>query len=538
MLELFWTLARGFTVVLSGDESRTLVSSGQLAVSDRPIDFSLFYWGNDDGAGPRKYELLLEGAKFADANGFSAVWTPERHFHAFGGPYPNPSVTGAAVAAVTKNLSVRAGSCVAPLHHAARIAEEWAVIDNLTNGRAALAIASGWQPDDFVLRPENTPPANKPAMIEAIDTLRRLWRGEAVEFPTASGKPFAVVTQPRPVSAELPIWVTTAGNPDTWKEAGALGANVLTHLLGQTIEEVADKIVLYHAALRAAGHDPARHKVTLMLHTFVGADREAVREIAREPMKDYLRSAAALIKQYAWAFPAFKKPAGVSNPMQLDLSSLSEDEMDGILDFAFHRYFEDSGLFGTVEDCVARVEALKRIGVDEIACLIDYGIPTAQVLDGLAPARRGACPRERPDDGRRRRLLDRRADRPPRRHAPAMHPEHGADADHERRGPLRARPRAAADDRRRAARRLAGRRARPGHADARSRTCTARPRPRSGPRPAPPPPTRPSSTSARRSPTPASTCSTTRASRCRPACRASSSSAATGSRAATGAVRT
>ena len=43
-------------------------------------------------------ELLLEGAKFADANGFCAVWTPERHFHAFGGPYPNPSVTGAAVA--------------------------------------------------------------------------------------------------------------------------------------------------------------------------------------------------------------------------------------------------------------------------------------------------------------------------------------------------------------------------------------------------------------------------------------------------------
>ena len=164
VLELFWTLARGFKLVLSGDENRAVVSRGPIAVSDRHIDFNLMYWGNDDGAGPKKYELLLEGAKFADAHGFNAVWTPERHFHAFGGPYPNPSVTGAAVAAVTKNLSVRAGSCVAPLHHPARIAEEWAVIDNLTNGRAALGIASGWQPDDFVLRPENTPPRNKPAM--------------------------------------------------------------------------------------------------------------------------------------------------------------------------------------------------------------------------------------------------------------------------------------------------------------------------------------------------------------------------------------
>ena len=403
VLELFWTLARGFKVVLSGDENRALVSSGQLRISERPIDFSLFYWGNDDGVGSRKYELLLEGAKFADRNGFCAVWTPERHFHAFGGPYPNPSVTGAAVAAVTRNLSVRAGSCVAPLHHTARIAEEWAVIDNLTDGRAALAIASGWQPDDFVLRPENAPPDNKRAMMEAIDALRRLWRGEAVAFPTRDGAPFAVVTQPRPVSKELPIWVTTAGNPDTWREAGAIGANVLTHLLGQSVEEVADKIVIYHGALRAAGHDPADHKVTLMLHSYVGSDRETAREVAREPMKDYLRSAAALIKQYAWAFPAFKKPAGVSNPMQIDLQSLGEDELDAILDFAFQRYFEDSGLFGTVEECVARVERLRRIGVDEIACLIDYGIPTAQVLAGLVPLaevlKRANAPTEAaPDD--------------------------------------------------------------------------------------------------------------------------------------------
>jgi natural product biosynthesis luciferase-like monooxygenase protein len=384
VLELFWTLARGFKVVVMGDAERALVAGGRVA-SARRIDFSLFYWGNDDGAGPKKYELLLEGAKFADANGFCAVWTPERHFHAFGGPYPNPAVTGAAVAAVTKTIGVRAGSCVAPLHHPARIAEDWAVIDNLTGGRAGLAIASGWQPDDFVLRPENTPPANRRAMLDAIDVVRRLWRGEAVEFPTASGKPFAVVTQPRPVSTELPVWVTTAGNPETWREAGRLGANVLTHLLGQTIDEVAEKIALYHDALRAAGHDPADHVVTLMLHSYLAADRETARETARGPMKDYLRSAAALIKQYAWAFPAFKKPAGVTTPLDIDLQSLSEEEMEAILDFAFQRYFEDSGLFGTVEDALERVEALKRIGVDEIACLIDYGIPAATVMAGLAP---------------------------------------------------------------------------------------------------------------------------------------------------------
>ncbi|MGE0350268.1 LLM class flavin-dependent oxidoreductase, partial [Hydrogenophaga sp.] len=104
VLELFYTLARGFKLVLSSDENRALVSSGRAPISAQKMDFSLYYWGNDDGAGPKKYELLLEGAKFADQHGFCAVWTPERHFHAFGGPYPNPSVTGAAVAAVTQSI--------------------------------------------------------------------------------------------------------------------------------------------------------------------------------------------------------------------------------------------------------------------------------------------------------------------------------------------------------------------------------------------------------------------------------------------------
>lgn len=385
VLELFYTLARGFKLIVTSDETRAVLSNGPVMSSDAEMDFSIYYWGNDDGAGEKKYELLLEGAKFADENGFCAVWTPERHFHAFGGPYPNPSVTGAAVAAVTKNIGVRSGSCVAPLHHPARIAEEWAVIDNLTNGRAGLAMASGWQPDDFVLRPENTPPNNKLALMESIETVRKLWRGEAVEFPKADGSQHAVITQPRPVSKEVPIWVTTAGNPETWKEAGRIGANVLTHLLGQSIDEVAGKITLYHDALREAGHDPSDFKVTLMLHTFLAETREIAREIAREPMKDYLRSAAGLIKQYAWAFPAFKRPEGVDNAFQLDLGSLDEEELEGILDFAFLRYFEDSGLFGTVQDCTAKVDALKRIGVNEVACLIDYGIGTDQVLEGLKP---------------------------------------------------------------------------------------------------------------------------------------------------------
>jgi natural product biosynthesis luciferase-like monooxygenase protein len=386
VLELFWTLSRGFKVVILTDKRHAAPAPRRPASRmTGGMDFSLFFWGNDDGVGPRKYELLLESARYADSRGFRAVWTPERHFHAFGGPFPNPAVTGAAVAAITKTLDIRAGSCVLPLHHPARVVEEWAVIDNISNGRAGLAFASGWMPEDFLLRPENAPPHNKAAMLRDIETVRRLWRGDAVSFTAPGGKEVSVVTQPRPVSRELPIWVTTAGNPDTYREAARIGANVLTHLLGQSIAEVGEKIAIYRQTLAETGRNPADYTVTLMLHTLLGEDREQVRDIAREPMKAYLRSAVALIKQYAWAFPAFKKPAGASAAMDVDLQSLDPEELDAIIEFAFLRYFDDSGLFGTVDDALTRVEQVKAIGVDEIACLIDFGASAQVALAALEP---------------------------------------------------------------------------------------------------------------------------------------------------------
>src|SRR5262249_28630343 len=105
--------------------------------------FSLFFFSGNEAMFPEyKYQLIVEGAKFADRNGFTAIWTPERHFHSFGGLYPNPSVLAAALAMVTERLALRAGSVVLPLHNPIRVAEEWSVVDNLSRGRVGLSFAS------------------------------------------------------------------------------------------------------------------------------------------------------------------------------------------------------------------------------------------------------------------------------------------------------------------------------------------------------------------------------------------------------------
>jgi natural product biosynthesis luciferase-like monooxygenase protein len=331
------------------------------------MDFSLFFFADGGVPGDDGYRLLLESARFADANGFTAVWTPERHFHSFGGLYPNPAVTGAAVAAVTERVGIRAGSVVAPLHHPVRVAEEWSVVDNLSGGRVGVSFASGWHAGDFVLRPENYAD-RKRVMVEAVQTVRRLWRGEPVEFPDGAGENRSVRIYPAPVQAELPVWITSAGSPDTFRTAGTLGAGLLTHLLGQDHDRLTRNIAAYREEQESGpGH------VVLMLHTLIGTDAAAVRALVREPFSNYLRSSADLIVKAASGL----LPAGV------DLDRLPERDKEFLIAHAFERYVETSGLFGTVADGVEMVGRLQAAGVDEIACLIDFGVPRDQVLASL-----------------------------------------------------------------------------------------------------------------------------------------------------------
>ena len=380
VLELYWPLTRGYHVVIATE--REVRGDVPPPAAAGTLDFSLFYFACADSASNAdQYRLLLEGAKFADENDFEAVWTPERHFHAFGGLYPNPSVISAAIAVSTSRVKIRAGSCVAPLHHPARIAEEWSLVDNLSNGRTGIAFASGWQPNDFLLRPENFEDRNG-ALLRSIEDVRALWRGEKRSFPGPLGTPVEVGIFPRPVQPELPFWITSAGNPETFAAAGRAGAFVLTHLLGQSVEEVGAKLAVYRQAWREAGHS-GEGRVTMMLHSFVGADVEAVKSIARAPLIEYLRTSTSLLKQYAWSFPAFKRPVGSDARDQPDLAGLSAEETEALLEHAFDRYFETSGLFGTPEDCVDLCRQLQAVGVNEIGCLIDFGIPTTTVLDHL-----------------------------------------------------------------------------------------------------------------------------------------------------------
>jgi natural product biosynthesis luciferase-like monooxygenase protein len=360
VLELLWTLTRGVKVVIQR-------ADGWSATARKTLELGIMFWGQDDRAQDERYRLFLELVKRADAAGFSSVWIPERHFHAFGGNYPNPSLLAAAAAVSTKRISIRSGSVVLPLQNPLRVAEEWAVVDNLSHGRVALSIASGWHKNDFVLAPAAFEDRGK-LMLDGIDLVRHLWRGGSTELPNGKGEPTVVRTLPRPVQKELPIWLTAAGRVETFRTAGERGYNVLTHLLGQDVPSLASKIAAYREARKRAGHDPGH--VTLMLHTFVHEDADYVRRVVREPFTKYLEQSVDLFT------PLYRE-------LGLDPSNLSPKDKQTLLEFAFERYFSTSGLFGTPASCRELMAKVSGAGVDEIACMVEFGVDSELVLDGL-----------------------------------------------------------------------------------------------------------------------------------------------------------
>ncbi|HET6976585.1 MAG TPA: MupA/Atu3671 family FMN-dependent luciferase-like monooxygenase [Pyrinomonadaceae bacterium] len=344
-----------------------------VAISNKKktIKFSLYYFGNywpefrDD-----KYDVIFASARFADQHGFEAVWIPERHFDSFGGFSPNPSVIAAALARETERIQLRAGSVALPLHHPVRVAEEWAVVDNLSKGRVGVSFASGWHRNDFVFAPNNYQ-NRRETMNDGIEIVRRLWRGESVSIPGVDGENVDVKLVPMPMQAELPFWLTV-GTPVGCVKAGEMNAGFLTNFMGRTFEDIAERVKLYRDAA-TANHGPNAGHVTVQIHTFLGDDLEKTRDKARGPLAEYLQASFALKNTTTGRV---KGPA-------VNMSQISKEDLQYVFSGAFKDYVNDAGIIGTPDHCAPTVDKLIEAGVDELCCLIDFGVDLDSTLESL-----------------------------------------------------------------------------------------------------------------------------------------------------------
>lgn len=317
---------------------------------------SLMFFDARAETGVALYQKLTSLVQLAEKLAFEAVWIPERHFGVVGAPYPNPAVLSAAIASVTKKIALRAGSVVAPLHHPLSIVEDWSMVDHLSDGRVGISLAPGWVPDDFVLAPEEFADRRR-ITSDRISQIRRLWAGESLDLINGEGKVTSVSVLPRPKSKEIELWLTATRSPETFEIAGIQGTNVLTALFSQTATELEANITHYQSARERVGLPPGT--VTVMAHTFVSHDRDFAFQEAYQHLAGYANMHAELRKR------AFNDSGHWKDVLL--------QGTDILADRAASRITNSAGIIGDPLECAERLVRLHKLGVTEVAALVDFG---------------------------------------------------------------------------------------------------------------------------------------------------------------------
>jgi natural product biosynthesis luciferase-like monooxygenase protein len=341
------------------------------------LKFGLFFFSAGRTGAAALYELVQHAARFGDREGFEFVSLPERHFDAFGSPFPAPAVLAASLAAQTDRIQLRAGSVVLPLHHVVRVAEDWAVVDQLSKGRVALSLGSGWNVNDFLLAPDRYHD-RRDLTFSGARLLQEIWKSGRFSGRNGEGKEVDLPVLPRPVQGRLPLWLTASKSEDTFRTAGRLGYNVLTHLENQDSAGLATMVAAYREERHNAGHDPADGTVTVMQHAFVAASNEDARRVAEPALRRYLEGAMRLETRAV-------RGGGLMSGRREMTSEIVDDRalQEEIVDEGVRRYLTSASLIGSLDECFQRTEVLRSVGADEIACLVDFIDDPNDVIGGL-----------------------------------------------------------------------------------------------------------------------------------------------------------
>ena len=138
---------------------------------------------------------LRQQTVLAEELGFEVMWLGEHHFSPYGiGDLPNPILLGADLAARTSRIRIGQMANIAPWWHPIRLAEDLAILDNMTEGRIEVGFGRGIWPYEGPQFHANADPRkdaeNRELFRETIEVVRKIWsdeyfshQGENYSFP-------------------------------------------------------------------------------------------------------------------------------------------------------------------------------------------------------------------------------------------------------------------------------------------------------------------------------------------------------------------
>jgi probable F420-dependent oxidoreductase len=223
----------------------------------------------------REYRDTVDLVRLAESAGFSSAWVSEHH-GASDGYLPSLLVMLAALAEATSEMALGAGVILAPLHDPIRLAEDAAVVDNLSGGRLILGLGLGWREEEF--RMLRIPIRERRARLEeTIEILRRAWTGERFSFEGSVFRFDRVRVTPPPARQGGPPVLLGGYVEDAFRRAGALGDGHVTDAWDP--EELLHAVSTMDEAATRAGKDPSALRLVLTRNAFVTERGDAWAEI-------------------------------------------------------------------------------------------------------------------------------------------------------------------------------------------------------------------------------------------------------------------
>jgi probable F420-dependent oxidoreductase len=316
----------------------------------------------------------IEDAVDAERIGFRRVFLSERW------NLKEAAVLLGAAAARTSHVDLATGVLTPSARHPLHAAAFGSTMQAAFGPRFILGLGRG---DDAVYKGTGLRGFPQEAIVDYVDIIRRLWRGETVSYDGPAGRYERLALGDHHDGPDPEIWFGTFGLPRSAKTAARAFDGVL--LVPNMTPEATERSVLrIRAACERIGRDPASIRIAQCVITAPDLDERETRELAHGRAVTYLQAPGyreALIKVNGW------DPGVVQRLADHELFRSS----DVIADNRFHRvellgpaelipdqWMYDSCALGSVPDCVASLRRFREAGADEI---VTYGSTPRQNAD-------------------------------------------------------------------------------------------------------------------------------------------------------------
>ncbi|HXO02545.1 MAG TPA: LLM class flavin-dependent oxidoreductase [Stellaceae bacterium] len=312
---------------------------------------------------------ILDEAVYAEEVGLHSAWIGEHHFSTLG-VLSCPDLVLAQVAARTKKIRLAPAVTVLPLHHPIRVAEQWATLDLLSNGRVDFAAGRGYDRREYAPLGASFED-NQSVFEEGMEIVRRLWANP--EPLTHHGRHYHfddVAITPLPVQRPIPAYVASFSKPSI-ELAARLGCNLIVAPFAaamtfgglRQVRDVYDEACLRH------GNQPGRLMCSYFLHFADNATEEAA---ARARQVRYYRECAIA------AFPGDLATAPPSYRYFVEI-------VDRLHKVGPQDLSENSVLLGTPAQIIDALKKVEAAGVAEVILYVTVGLkPHAQVKHEMA----------------------------------------------------------------------------------------------------------------------------------------------------------